>query len=247
MSAAKVSTDKVSAGVKKAPARDKKLILLGTATNRSEAPFEDKDVVIWGTGGTFTAPDVPRVDVIFELHPPRWWKKPEVLEQLQKYGGRIVMQDHYEELPNSVRYPIEAVREEFYIPTMGPCLYATNTVAYMFMLAYLEGFREIETYGIYMEHSTEYDHQRTNCEYYVGYLTAKGVKITINGGEVLKARFEYGFQEPPFVAELVDNGHGLANSKKELEAEIEGKRKALWMQEGAIAYNKDLRRKFGGY
>ena len=187
------------------------------------------------------------MDVIFELHPERWWKKPEVLEQLHRYGGKILMQDHYEELPNSVRYPIELVRKEFYRPTMGDCLYVTNTVAYMLMLAYLEGYREIETFGIYMEHETEYDHQRTNCEYYVGYLSAKGVNITINEGAILKAKFEYGFQEPPLVAKLVDDGHGLANSKKELESEIEAKNKALWMQEGAIAYNKDLRRKFGGY
>jgi hypothetical protein len=241
----KTGTSKTA--TKKAPARDKKLIILGTATNRDQAPFDDENVVIWGTGGTVNAPGIKRVDAIFELHPERYWKRPEVLEILSKYKGHILMQDHYDEIPNSVRYPIEKVREEFYIPTMGPCLYVTNTVAYMFMMAYLEGFREIDTYGVYMEHETEYDHQRTNCEYYVGYLTAKGVKITFHGGEVLKARFEYGFQEPPFVSKLVSDGSALANAKKDLEEQIEKQKRDLYMQEGAIAYNKDLRRAFGGY
>lgn len=232
---------------KKTTVRKQKLVILGTATNRVEAPYDDKDVVIWGTGGTVNAPGVKRVDAIFELHPKRYWKQEKVLKILNQYKGHILMQDHYEEIPNSVRYPIEKVREEFYTETMGPCLYVTNTVAYMFMMAYLEGFCEIETYGVYMEHETEYDHQRTNLEYYIGYLIAKGLKVTIYGGEVLKARFEYGFQEPPFVSKLVGDGNGLMNAKKDLEADIEKKRRDLYMQEGAIAYNKDLRRAFGGY
>ena len=231
----------------KKPERKKKLILLGTAPNRKDAPFDDKNVTIWGTGGTINAPDVPRVDVAFEVHPPRYWKRPEVLEVLKKYGGVLLMDDHHEELPNSARLPIEKMREEFYIPTMGDCLYVTNTVSYMFMLAYLEGYTEIETYGIWMEHETEYDHQRTNCEYYIGYLTAKGVNITVHKGQVLKAQFEYGLQEPPFVAKLVDDGGALNNSLKRLEGEVEQKQKDYWMQEGAIRYNKNLRREFGGY
>lgn len=229
------------------PIREKKLIMLGTAPNVSRAPYDDPNVDIWGTGGTVAMDSVKRVDVIFEMHPRRYWGKEHVLKVLNEYQGQIVMADHYEEIPNSVRYPIEQVREVFYMSTMGEHLYVTNTVAYMFALAYLEGYREIETYGIYMEHETEYEHQRVNCEFYVGFLHARGVEVTIHGGEVLKARFEYGLQEPSFVSKLVSDGAGLNNAQKELESQIETKKRDLWMQEGAVRYNKNLRREFGGY
>ena len=225
----------------------KKLIMLGTAPNRKDAPFNDENVVIWGTGGVVNAPDVPRVDAIFELHPERYWKRPDVLPILGSYGGVIYMQDHYDELPWSVPYPIEDVKKEFYIPTMGASLYVTNTVSFMFALAYLQGYTEIETYGIWMEHSTEYDHQRTNCEYYVGYLTAKGVKITLNAGEILKASFLYAYEEPPLFIKLLEDGQTLENGRLQLENELLSKQRALWMQEGGKKYNTDLRKKFGGY
>jgi len=232
---------------KKMPERKKKLILLGTAPNRKDAPFGDKDVTIWGTGGTVNLPDVPRVDVAFELHPRRYWGRPEVMRILKQYGGTLIMADHYDEFPKSARLPIEKLREEFYIPTMGRCLYVTNTVAYMFMLAYLEGYKDIECYGVWMEHESEYDHQRTNVEYYIGYLTAKGVKITLHEGQVLKGHFEYGIEEPTIVSTLVDEGTALKNTLNKLDKEMDEKRRDYWMQEGAIRYNANLRRQFGGY
>jgi len=231
----------------KKPKREHKLIIIGTATNRGQAPFDNKEVDIWGTGGTINAPDIPRVDVAFEMHPEGYWKQPAILQLLQKYPGRLVMQDHYDEIPSSSRYPIEAVRDAFYMPTMGKSLYVTNTVSYMFALAYLEGYREIETFGVYMEHDTEYDHQKPNCEFYLGYLHAKGVKITLHGGELLRGKFEYGIEEPPFVRKLVSDAAGLANSMKELDEKLHNLERDKWMQEGAIRYNHNLRRENGGF
>jgi hypothetical protein len=225
----------------------KKLLILGTATNRAEAPFDDPSWTIWGTGGLANAVDVKRLDACFELHPERHWKEPAVLEILKKFPATLYMIDECDEIPNSKRYPIEEVKKTFYIPTMGKSLYVTNTVSYMFMLAYLEGFTEIETYGVYMEHETEYVHQRLNCEYYIGWLTAKGVKVTLHGGDVLKASFAYGFEEPPMFAKLIEDGRGLENGKAELEKEIESAKQKLWMQKGGIKYNQDLRKQFGGY
>ncbi len=229
-----------------APTMNRKLIIIGTADNRKDAPF-DEDVTIWGTGGVAILPDVKRVDVLFELHPERYWKLPEVMPILAGFKGIIYMQDKVPEIPMSCRYPIDEVKKEFYIPTMGNSLYITNTVAFMFALAYLQGYREIETYGVWMEHETEYNNQRTNLEYYIGYLTAKGVKITLHAGEVLKAAFLYAYEEPILFARLIEDGRGLDNSKIDLQNKVTLAQRELWMKEGGIRYNKNLRRGVGGY
>lgn len=225
----------------------KKLLIIGTAGNRAQAPYDDLSFDVWATGGNANVTDVKRIDALFELHPERQWKRLEVLEILRKHSAKIYMQDHYDEIPNSVRYPIETVKETFYIPTMGNSLYVTNTVSFMFALAYLEGYEHIETYGVYMEHETEYVHQRLNCEYYVGWLAAKGIDVTIHGGEILKSAFVYAYEEPDQWIKLLEDGAGLEQGKKDLEKQLEAKQRELWMQAGAIQYNKDLRQRFGGY
>lgn len=224
-----------------------KLLIIGTATNRDEAPYDDLGFDVWVTGGCSNKEDVKRKDAIFELHPERQWKRPEVLEVLRAQTCDVYMQDHYDEIPASVRFPIEDVTKEFYRPTMGRDLYVTNTVSFMFMLAYLKGYQHIETYGVYMEHETEYVHQRLNCEYYLGYLMAKGLDVTVHGGEVLKASFVYAYDEPPMWLKLMDDSVGLANAKKELDDKVLEFQRKSWMQQGAIQYNKNLRQEFGGY
>jgi len=223
-----------------------KLVMLGTASNRGDAPF-DSDVEIWGCGGVITREDVKRCDAVFELHPRRYWGRPEVLKAINAFPGEVYMQDVYPEIPNSVRYPIEKIKETFYMPTMGESLYMTNTVSYMLALAAVRGYTEIETYGIWMEAEGEYAYQRPNCEFYVGYLHAKGVKVTIYGGEVLTGTFLYGYEEPGILPQLIEDSKTLEAGRKELEADLEAKRKSLYMQEGGIRYNKNLRRSLGGY
>ena len=231
--------------VKKVP--QKKLLIIGTASNRNEAPYDDPTYEVWATGGCINLPDVRRVDVAFELHPERYWKDPKVLGILSTWKGHIYMQEHYEEIPTSVKYPYELVRQRFYIPSMGENLYVTNTVSFMFALAALQGFKEIETFGVWMEHTTEYGNQKPNCEYYLGYLHALGVKLTINGGELLKCAFEYAYKEPPAFVELIEHNRTLTNGKAHLEKELLDKQREVWQQEGALKYNADLRKKYGGY
>jgi hypothetical protein len=226
---------------------EKKLLIIGTATNCSEAPYDDPSWDVWATIGSLSIEGVKRKDVLFEIHPPRLWDHPEILEVLNKFPGKVYMQDVYPQVPNSVRYPIEKVKEVFWMPTMGDSLYATNSMGYMFALAYLEGYTHIETYGVYMEADTEYKHQRENLEFYIGYLHAKGVKVELHGGAVLKSAFTYGYEEPPLFWALIEDGAGLENGKVSIEHEVEAAKRKLWMQEGGIKYNSDLRRKFGGY
>lgn len=227
--------------------KKKKLAIIGTASNRGQAPWYDKDWDIWGTGGTVNAQDCLRLDAIFELHPDRQFERPEVRAVLSQYSGTIYMQEEHPEIPNSKRYPIEDVRKTFQTEAMGEHLYVTNTVSFMLMLAYLEGYKHIETWGVWMSHETEYTHQRINCEYYAGWLAAKGVSIKFHGGEVLQAAFTYGYDEPPQWIKLLEDKAGLENARDRLQADIREAEKKYHMQLGALQYNKDLRKVYGGY
>jgi hypothetical protein len=221
--------------------------MLGTARNRGDAPFDDESVEIWGVSGVLTATDVKRVDTIFEMHPRRFWADDAILRVLNGHGGDVWMQDHYDEVPNSRAYPIDVVRNAFYMPTMGDTLYVTNTVSYMLAMALLMGYDDIETFGIWMEAEGEYGYQRPNCEFFLGYAHAMGVKVKLNGGDVLKANFLYGYEEPRMLAALVEEGKQLQNGMDELQRELEETKRRFYHQEGGIKYNKQLRRRFGGY
>ena len=225
----------------------KKLAIVGTATNYKETPWADKSYDIWGVSSLITMPGVERLSAIFEMHPRGYWGKPEVLEVLNKYKGPCYMQDHYAEIPTSVRYPIEEVNKAFYMPTMGEHLFVTNTVSFMFALAYVQGYTHIETWGVYMEHETEYSYQRPNCEFFVGFLHGKGVTVDIHGGDVLKAHFLYGYEEEAMLRKLLEDSKELIRAKQQLVSKFEEDKRAIAMQEGAIEYNKLLRKKWGDY
>jgi hypothetical protein len=139
------------------------------------------------------------------------------------------------------------VREVFKTPQMGEHLYVTNTVAFMLMLAYLEGFDHIETWGVYMEHETEYKHQRENCEYYAGWLAAMGVPVLFHGGEVLRCAFTYAYDEPVNWIRMMEDREGLTNAKTRLQGELAEVQRKVAMQDGAIQYVNDQLKKYGGY
>ena len=225
----------------------KKLAILGTATNRGEAPFDDDSWDIWGVSGVFTQDDVKRVDRIYEMHPKRFWGNPAVIKVLQKFPGEVVMMEPIAEVPNSIRYPIEEVHKTFYMDTMEGHLCITNTVGFMLAHAYLEGYKHIETWGVYMEHGTEYEYQRSNCEFFVGFLHAKRVHVLIHGGEVLKAKFTYCYEEPEMLIPILEDAPELKRAEQDLIAQLEAKKRELYMQQGAIAYNAQVRKRAGGY
>ena len=230
-----------------AKVKRKKLIILGTATNYGNAPYDDPDYEIWAVSSLLTLPKAKRVDVVFELHPERYWKKPEVLEVLNKFSGPVVMQDHYDEVPNSVKYPLDEVHKVFYMETMGEHLCVTNTISFMMALAYIQGYRHIETFGMYMEHKTEYGYQRPNCEFFVGFLHAKGVDVFIHGGEVLKAKFTYAFDEPFMLPQLLEDRRQIKGGMEQLRKELDAKQREVWQQEGGLMYNERLLKGLGGY
>lgn len=118
-------------------------------------------------------------DVLFDLHPPSLWRSPvkkhwdtSYLTWLQQNTVPIYMQEHYKDVPASLKYPFSQVIHQF-----RP--YFTNHVAWMIALALTEGVTTIGLYGCHYESESEYGVQRGCAEYWCGVAEGRGVQIVI--------------------------------------------------------------------
>jgi hypothetical protein len=180
----------------------KKVAIVGFADTRDQAPFDDLTWEIWGLNDLHTM--LKRYDRWFDIHPRdnieqdtnlmrnRGQTPPENigLSGLRKLNVPVYMQDRFEDIPNSMKFPLAEVTSAF---PMGK--YMTNSISYMIALAILEGFEEISVYGVDMAVGTEYVNQRPSCEYWIGVAAGRGIKIYIpDASDLCKTRFMYGFE-----------------------------------------------------
>ena len=171
-----------------------KLAIVGTADpTRRQGPYTDDEFEIWGVGAVDTYPDVTRLDLFFEMHPESYWRtEPNIVKRLQETDHLVYMMDAHEDIPKSMRYPIETI--------LKYRNYHTSTVSYMMALAY-HGFvttgkpKRVEFYGIHMAAKEEYTDQRPCCEYWAGCMDAAGMDIKMaEGGALLISNGLYGYE-----------------------------------------------------
>ena len=189
----------------------KKVCILGTAPTLKEAPFEDDSFEMWAVSGLMGNPDCKRIDRVFELHP--WYEVRSMLhllEMMKESDKPIYMQEVCEEVPASVRFPVEDVRKAFYLDVMGRHLYVTNTITWMTLLAILEGYQDFAFFGVHMEHESEYAYQRSSCSWALGIIHGKilaGEPLTLHlpdESALLKAQYEYGYGQPTVLMMNID-------------------------------------------
>jgi len=191
----------------------RRIALLGFARTYVDAPFADPTVCIVGMNELYKL--IPRWDVWFELHDTAYLGKTARAEtpdeptrhlewlRAQAPDKPIYMLRRYDEIPASVPYPLEAMTARF-------GRYFTSTVGYMLAWAIEEIVQQradprvpepgewIGLFGIDLASGTEYEQQRPNAEYLVGY--ARGLGITVDVPEtaaILHAAGLYGFEPPP--------------------------------------------------
>lgn len=228
-----------------------KVCILGTAGTKDQAPLGDDSFDVWAVSPYVSYPGVvsEHVNLLFEMHPRRYWGIPEITERLVNFDGPVVMQEHYEEIPNSVPYPLEDVERVFKLEAMGADLYVTNTISYMVALAALIGYDEYHLYGVHMSHNTEYGYQKPNCEFFLGYLAAMGKKIVIPpGGELLRTPFLYGYGEPwEEISALTNDANTFAEQVAGYDQELEEIRRKRWKAEGMREYARMIAHVKGAY
>ena len=128
--------------------RLRKIAMLGGARSLASAPWFDASWELW-SHASCRAKCKREPDVFFDLHPPELWRNPHkkfwdvnYLDWLKVNHVPIYMQEHYPDVPASIRYPFDTMIMEF------PRGYMTNTVAYMVALALMEGVTHIGLFGV---------------------------------------------------------------------------------------------------
>lgn len=178
-----------------APTKPRKIALIGYAPNVRMAPWTDQSYEIWGLNDQPWT--MPRIDVLFEIHSPDVIKAEGHWDRLKTLQVPVYMQDHYQEIPSSLRYPMELVNQAFTVPgTDRPFL--TCSASLMLAVALLSAPRPevIDIYGIDMAQSHEYREQRPSCEFFLGIAYGLGIKVSVqHSSDLLKTRFIYGFEE----------------------------------------------------
>ncbi len=241
-------------GRSKEPKAVKKVAIVGFAGTKDMAPYNDPECEIWSVNNLYKF--IPRTDRIFQLHLLESLKKDhhgipaeEHMEFLRSTQIPVYMQDHYEEIPASVRFPVEKLIEEFGILRADDMrtkdAYFTNSISFMIALAIYEGFTDIGIYGVDMAVAIEYHEQRPSCEYYIGIAKGRGINIHMPAEcDLLKSRFVYGYEEEKKTAwqmKLEKTVQEMQQRKMQADKLIRDQQSVSDKYEGAISMAMEMR------
>lgn len=175
------------AGVVKLPPRPiptgrstRKIGLLGSHTaSLGWVPWKDPDWELWGHAASRSWYQY-ELNRYFDLHREACWTKngkgqTKYTRWLQTNTVPIYMQQHFKDIPASVKYPKDRVLSEF----GGVRRYFKNQVAWMIALAFSEGVTHLGLFGINYSHETEYGIQRGSAEYWLGRAEERGIHLVL--------------------------------------------------------------------
>jgi hypothetical protein len=173
----------------------RKIALIGYAPNVRFAPWGDPSYEIWGLNDQINT--MPRIDVLFEIHAPEVIKSEGHWDRLKTVTIPVFMQQHYDEIPTSVAYPMDLVQQRYTIPG---CERPFLTCSASLMLAVAVESQptpsRIDIFGVDMAQDSEFSHQRPSCEFFIGVAHGKGIQLSVqSSSDLLKAPFVYGFED----------------------------------------------------
>jgi hypothetical protein len=215
----------------------KRVAIVGTAPSWINAPWDDLSIEIWGLNDGYMCRDahgqgMRRATRWYDLHPldKMWFRDPKKREvhinEIPK-GHYVRPEGHVEWLKtqavtipvylqaeppsdwpaNAHRFPVEAVKERF-----GN--YWASGPSYMLAQALMEGYTEIQIFGIHLSTQAEYLEQRPNFEHLLGIAKGMGVKVLMaEASPLLKHGWAYGYEPKPEPAVP----EGLAKARTEIK------------------------------
>jgi hypothetical protein len=203
----------------------KKIAIIGCSDHKEKAPWGDDTWEIWGVNNLFislTPERMKNVGKWFEIHNIEKLPNGKFLRRkdpnfrgqdvnnyiadLAKLHCPVYMQKHWDEIPNSIIYPVQEVIN------IIKSDYFTNTISYEIAIAIigiLQGQYDptIGIWGVDMAvksdlmGNAEYSHQKPSCEFFLGLAAGMGINIILPPeSDLLKARFLYAFNDPELSA-----------------------------------------------
>jgi hypothetical protein len=173
----------------------KKLIIIGSAWSNELVDYYDKSSEIWATGSCVYYNDIPRLDVLFELHKYSDVKQLMVKGDYNRFKCKVYVQskkiaglfDH-----ECIVYPLDEIKE------LTGENYFTSTFAYMLALAIYQGYKEIHIKKANLSVGSEYEYQRPCLEYLIGLARGKGINVYVSKeSDILSSSYLYGYQDQP--------------------------------------------------
>lgn len=202
-----------------------------------------------------------RVDLLIQIHAAPIWRNHQNLNhgRHQLHGTSnshydwlqrpheypIYMQEHYDDVPSSVKYPkeeiVKALLPNIWRDINKPGVHKaeaieqvenfTSSTAYAIALAIYQGKKQIELVGIEMTSDTEYVRQRPGVLFWLGIAVGRGINVVIHSPLLMKDK-PYGYtgevmiqkQEFEMSARKLD---GLVNEAQAAVFESKGRTQIL--------------------
>lgn len=123
-----------------------------------------------------------RADAIFQMHAPVIWRNPNNRNDPGHYQwlrtqtdvNVIYMQDKYDEVPASAKYPLDEIRAMLSDDNNH---FLSSSVAMAIALGIYLHYDAIDIYGVAMESNTEYQFQREGVAFWIGFAEGRGIRL----------------------------------------------------------------------
>lgn len=136
----------------------------------------------------------------------------------------IYMQDHYDDVPSSVKYPkeeiVKALLPNVWRDVAGDVSQVenfTSSTAYAIALAIYQGKKQIEISGIEMTSDTEYVRQRPGVYFWLGIAAGRGINVVLHSPLLMNEK-PYGY-----TGEVVIQRQEFEMSCRKLDEMVKGK------------------------
>lgn len=174
--------------------------LIGAGMSFGDIPAFDPQAERWGTNNVMFARYQGDFDAWtrwFDLHPRAHIqaRRPQAYDWYTRQDGTrpIYLKEASPEIPGSVTFPFEAVRQAFSTPTHDERDF-WGSISWLLAFAILEGFERIDLFWFVLANDA-YTKQVPSTRYWIGQARARGIEVRIHGDSALKPSPQmYGYE-----------------------------------------------------
>lgn len=164
--------------------------MLGAGWTWGDVPDLDLAAERWGTNNVMWARYAGEFDQWtrwFDLHPKAHIlrRRPQAYAWYRQQDGSrpIYLKEADPEVPGSVAFPFEAVRQHFCTATHDERDF-WGSISWMLAFAIMEGFQQIDLLWFALMHD-QYTKQVPSTRYWIGQARGRGIATTVHGTSML--------------------------------------------------------------